>query len=186
MLWEQNLQKNAVKPPFIYYSSAVSIVSSYCINVLFNFSCSIFSQMFITKEICLLSPSFSQKYPPVKFLSEKDRKRILVCNNQPSFRCTITFKITTILQPLCQHFYSCPWATQSVPVQGGNLWARKFFRCPLKHLQLFSHNSKGNSWYIQTILEMWLCGWQRWAVCLSVYHFLVQTEKSQHFPNGLA
>ena len=36
-------------------------------------------QMSITKKFYLLSHSFSQKYPPVKFLSEKDRKRILVC-----------------------------------------------------------------------------------------------------------
>uniref|UniRef100_A0A8D3EAS3 UDP-glucuronic acid decarboxylase 1 n=1 Tax=Scophthalmus maximus TaxID=52904 RepID=A0A8D3EAS3_SCOMX len=32
----------------------------------------------IDDVICLLSLSFSQKYPPVKFLSEKDRKRILI------------------------------------------------------------------------------------------------------------
>uniref|UniRef100_A0AAQ5XUA6 UDP-glucuronic acid decarboxylase 1 n=1 Tax=Amphiprion ocellaris TaxID=80972 RepID=A0AAQ5XUA6_AMPOC len=29
-------------------------------------------------RLCVLSHSFSQKYPPVKFLSEKDRKRILI------------------------------------------------------------------------------------------------------------
>lgn len=33
----------------------------------------------VTEFIFFLCLSFFQKYPPVKFLSEKDRKRILVC-----------------------------------------------------------------------------------------------------------
>lgn len=53
------LSENCSESSFIYYS-----ITGFTIVPLSLFSLS----------------SFSQKYPPVKFLSEKDRKRILVCD----------------------------------------------------------------------------------------------------------
>lgn len=53
--------------------------------------------------IFLLISSFSQKYPPVKFLSEKDRKRILVSVSKRMHTCTNAEHTQTFLSYFWDH-----------------------------------------------------------------------------------
>lgn len=114
-----------------------------------------FFQMFITEFVFSLSHSFSQKYPPVKFLSEKDRKRILVCDKH-------TNSNRNYIQNNCY--------TEFIILRCGNTLSGAVCsqnRLKLQpHLQLFSHNIKGNSGFTQpgsyfsAALAMQLYGWQ--------------------------